>query len=487
MVLSGNPFVSNDVYFTDPSVYSKKMKSPANKEDHLSLNKDGMDDLKSMTDTEISTWPSDVDFILENIRCNSIIMSEYHKNNYFILLSRLKYFRIPIIIISAFASVLNIGLQPFLDQMYISIICCMLSLVTGLIGSIELFLQVQKKMENELMNSRDFYLNAIDIYKVLSLEPEHRNGDGLKYLDGKFALYCKMIENSNVLDKKIHDQLAPIEKSIIERVIKPENATSKRFHPVGMTNVESLKKNNKLLEKSTETFDSFPSRMMKGFHEFFWSKPPNISAMDEESETGSIATEERFNIYCDLLQHASTIENHMLAKLTSILTSPDRTVSTVSIEERIQIYTYMLELSRLHNNNDYQLDKLKEILIGHFFKHKERKAPSTKGTPSAIQTKLVESILDNKNQLDEPSLKVLKKVLLTTDDPDATKSVENNLLEVLIDAQIRKKQEETDIEQGNQPDDDDDDDDDDLQSLRPLQQNHTFTENKSSLFVKHSV
>ena len=164
------------------------------------------------------SWPDDADYILENIRCNSIILSDYHKSQYFFLLSRLKYFRIPIIIISAFASVFNIGLQPFMDQGYISVLCCMLSLVTGLIGSIELFLQVQKKMENELMNSRDFYLNAIDIYKVLSLEPKHRNGDGLKYLDGKFAMYCKMIENSNVLDKSIQDQLAPIDIGMIERI-----------------------------------------------------------------------------------------------------------------------------------------------------------------------------------------------------------------------------------------------------------------------------
>jgi hypothetical protein len=74
-----------------------------------------------------------------------------------------------------------------------------------------MFLQVQKKMENELINSRDFYLNAIEIFKVLSLEPIHRNGDGLKFLDAKFSMYIKMIENSNIMEKEILDQLAPID------------------------------------------------------------------------------------------------------------------------------------------------------------------------------------------------------------------------------------------------------------------------------------
>ena len=154
---------------------------------------------------KINEWPNDVDIMLEKIRCNSIIMADHHKTNYFFLHSRLKYFRIPIIIISAFASVLNIGLTPFLDQQYVSILCCLLSLVTGLIGSIEMFLQVQKRMENELINSRDFYLHAIEIYKVLSLSPIHRNGDGLKFLDSKFGIYIKMIENSNIMEKDILD------------------------------------------------------------------------------------------------------------------------------------------------------------------------------------------------------------------------------------------------------------------------------------------
>ena len=157
-----------------------------------------------------NSWTPDIESILENIRLNSILLSSEHRKAYFQLESSLKYFRIPVIVISAFSSVFNVGLQPYLKQSIISVICCMLSLTTGLIGSIELFLSIQKKMENELINSKDFYLNAIDIYKVLSLNIDNRNQDALSYLEERYNNYCKLIENSDVINKKVSDKLAPI-------------------------------------------------------------------------------------------------------------------------------------------------------------------------------------------------------------------------------------------------------------------------------------
>ena len=157
-----------------------------------------------------NSWTPDIESILENIRLNSILLSNEHRKTYFQLESSLKYFRIPVIVISAFSSVFNVGLQPYLQQSIISVICCMLSLTTGLIGSIELFLSIQKKMENELLNSKDFYLNAIDIYKVLSLNIDNRNQDALSYLEERYNNYCKLIENSDVIHKKVTDKLAPI-------------------------------------------------------------------------------------------------------------------------------------------------------------------------------------------------------------------------------------------------------------------------------------
>ena len=64
-------------------------------------------------------------------------------------------------------------------------------------------------MENELVCSKDFYLLAIDIFKMLSLQANNRNIDGRNYLDEKYQIYIKLVENSALLRRKINDSLTP--------------------------------------------------------------------------------------------------------------------------------------------------------------------------------------------------------------------------------------------------------------------------------------
>jgi hypothetical protein len=88
-----------------------------------------------------------------------------------------------------------------------------LALVCSIVGSIELYLTIQKSMENELMASRDYYLLSIDIFKTLSLGREHRPIPAKEYLDEKYNEYVKLFENSNLLDKKLVDKLSPIQEN----------------------------------------------------------------------------------------------------------------------------------------------------------------------------------------------------------------------------------------------------------------------------------
>ena len=126
------------------------------------------------------------------------------------LSSRIKWFRVPVIFLSALGSVFGIGLSPYLPQLMISEICSAMSLVVGLIGSIELFLAISTKMESELVQSKELYLLAIEIQKTLLLDMENRNGDGMAYLEDKFNVYSKLIENSYLLECKIMDELTPL-------------------------------------------------------------------------------------------------------------------------------------------------------------------------------------------------------------------------------------------------------------------------------------
>lgn len=87
---------------------------------------------------------------------------------------------------------------------------CLLALVCSIIGSIELYLAIQKGMENELISQRDYYLLGVDIFKTLSLAREHRPVPAKDYLEKCYNVYCKLIESSNALPKKVEDKLCPL-------------------------------------------------------------------------------------------------------------------------------------------------------------------------------------------------------------------------------------------------------------------------------------
>ena len=108
---------------------------------------------------------------------------------------------------------MSVGLQPYLEQGIISASTCLVSLLCGIIGSIELYLSIQQQMETELLTSKEYYLLGIDIYKVLSLSIENRNMDIKAYLEETFSNYQKLIEKSCVISKKIVDKLTPLQET----------------------------------------------------------------------------------------------------------------------------------------------------------------------------------------------------------------------------------------------------------------------------------
>ena len=156
----------------------------------------------------------DIEAVLERVRQNSNLLANYHRKRYLVLKSRLKYYRIPIILLSSINSVASVSFQAWLPQSYISLINMFLSLVVGIIGSIEMFYGLQKQMETELIGSKDFYILNCDIYKYLSLTADHRTVEPQEFLQETYGRYIKLVEVSIVLKKKIEDSLVTIQPPI---------------------------------------------------------------------------------------------------------------------------------------------------------------------------------------------------------------------------------------------------------------------------------
>ena len=162
----------------------------------------------------MTDWTDDIDEVLNNIRLNCVILSKLHKQRYFELQSTLKYYRLPVIILNGINSIFAVGLQPYIQQGTISLTNSLIALTCGIIGSIELYLGIQKRLENDMISQRDYYLLGIDIFKTLSLDKSNRPIPSKDYLEKSYNTYTKLIESSATLAKVKGDKLIPIELNI---------------------------------------------------------------------------------------------------------------------------------------------------------------------------------------------------------------------------------------------------------------------------------
>ena len=86
----------------------------------------------------MDNWNEEIIKILNNVRINSLNLSEYHRRNYFQYKEMSKYFDIPVIIISILAGSFSVGASPYINQGTISVISCIASMMITILSSIKL-------------------------------------------------------------------------------------------------------------------------------------------------------------------------------------------------------------------------------------------------------------------------------------------------------------------------------------------------------------
>ena len=143
-------------------------------------------------------WTTDQESILERIRQNCNHQKRVSTKLYLSYKRRLALYKIPVIVISAINSVTSVGLVRYCPQHIISATTCVLSLVVGVIGSVQMYLQLEVNQELALISSKDFYNLSIDIHKTLSLNREHRSLSGKEYLDDIYTKFVSINDKSLV-------------------------------------------------------------------------------------------------------------------------------------------------------------------------------------------------------------------------------------------------------------------------------------------------
>jgi len=155
-------------------------------------------------------WTTDIENLLEAIRNNSALMSDYHKKRYEYLKGYLKWFKLPSLVLNAMNVFFSSGLNPYLEMGYISLLTMGVSMICSILNSVELYLGIENGMTKELVASKDYYLLATDIYKILVLDRDNRTQPAKEFLEETYAQYTKLYESSNLLNKKMKDSLKPV-------------------------------------------------------------------------------------------------------------------------------------------------------------------------------------------------------------------------------------------------------------------------------------
>lgn len=156
-------------------------------------------------------WYDDIELLCNQIRENAIVLDKLHKKQYFAYKSKLKYFRIPSIILNGFNSVLAVSMANYTAQSVASTTTCAISLFIAILASVEVYLNIQKGMENEFAASKEYYLLAVEIFKILNVDRSRRSVSGKDFLEDVMNRYRKLIEQTNLSETKIPDTLVPLE------------------------------------------------------------------------------------------------------------------------------------------------------------------------------------------------------------------------------------------------------------------------------------
>ena len=161
-------------------------------------------------------------FLLDKIRINAVNLATYHNHRYHVYKNILfTIFRVPLILLAGLNSFFSVGLQSYMAQSKISLITAVVSLFCGILTSIELLLNLQKRMEMEQETAKAYYKLAVEIYNELGKAIKDRGvkGDLRDFLKTKFNDYQNLFMNANTVNMSERNFIDEF-----ELYIDPENA-----------------------------------------------------------------------------------------------------------------------------------------------------------------------------------------------------------------------------------------------------------------------
>ena len=157
--------------------------------------------------SEENEWNSNHEIYLNKLHLQCIEEYHYFNKNFLYYFETSKYYSIPILILSALNSIISMALVSFIDQNYVSIISSAVSLLVGIISSIQMFLKINENMTNALVISIKFHKLSVKICKELSIKRQDRKTDGTTFLNEVYNEYQDAIDRCGAYQRKIKNYL----------------------------------------------------------------------------------------------------------------------------------------------------------------------------------------------------------------------------------------------------------------------------------------
>lgn len=167
----------------------------------------GIDIEREDDDDEWSATDETLGIIMQSaIRYHLAYKKEYMRSN-----GIRAHYGVYIILGSGINSIFIAGGNNFISPYIITILTCMLSLITGLIQSFKTFFKVDERVDSCLIASKDLFKLYCDIHFMLGQPPQFRKVDADKYITDITARYIQILDVavslSNGKDNPIFDRV----------------------------------------------------------------------------------------------------------------------------------------------------------------------------------------------------------------------------------------------------------------------------------------
>lgn len=183
--------------------------------------------------------------ILNKIKRNCVKLGFYHNVRY----NRYRYFlfwvfRLPSLVLSGLNGFFAIGVQKYVSQNTISVTNASISFLCGLITSIEISLNLQKRMEIELDTYKKMYKLTVEIDKDVNCIFEINENVKTKLLETvekKYIEYQSIISTSNIVTSMVVLNEDEFEKIYIGNDVE--------INRMALTEDQAQQKNKLILDK----------------------------------------------------------------------------------------------------------------------------------------------------------------------------------------------------------------------------------------------